>query len=270
MAETLHKIDGRLEAKLGENTSIKLIGLGGVGSIIARYLSIYLASLNQNLRLVLIDGDSFESGNASRMLFSGYGNKAAVIRSELLPQFTDSYLSLIAIQEFVTTSNVARLIHNGDIVILAVDNHATRKLVSDFCRTTLEDINLISGGNDGIGHDANQRSTRGTYGNCQVYMRRAGQDLSAPLTRYHPEIQTPADKNPADKSCTELVPSVPQILFANLAAASAMLNAFWLYCCDGLHYSELAFDIADGLMRPCLSLSGGYRQPGQPDGGVSK
>jgi len=250
MDETAHKIDGPLKPVLAEDTSIKLIGLGGVGSIIARYLSIFLASLNLNLRLVLIDGDSFESPNADRMLFSKYGNKAAVIRSELLPRFTDSYLSLIAVQEFVAASNIDRLILNGDIVMLAVDNHATRKLVSDFCRTGLEAVSLISGGNDGIEHTAFNRRTRGTCGNCQIYLRRGGKDLSPALTRYHPEIRKPADRNPVDKSCTELVQSVPQILFANLAAASAMLNAFWLYCCGALHYSELAFDIADGLMRP--------------------
>ncbi len=261
MTETLYKIDGPLKPELAENTSIKLIGLGGIGSIIARYLSIFLASLNLNFRLVLIDGDSFEAGNASRMLFSGYGNKAVLTRAELLPQFIDSYLSLIAVQEFVTTSNVARLIHNGDVVFLAVDNHATRKLVNDFCMTNLEDINLISGGNDGIEHDDNRRGTRGTYGNCQIYMRRAGRDISPSLTRYHPEIREPADKNPVDKGCTELVLSVPQILFANLAAASAMLNAFWLFCCEALHYSELTFDIADGLMRPSISMLERYPRP---------
>jgi molybdopterin/thiamine biosynthesis adenylyltransferase len=250
MDQTPYKIDGPLEPRLAENTSIKLIGLGGVGSIIARNLSIFMASLNLSLRLVLIDGDSFEGPNANRMLFSKYGNKAAVIRAELLPRFTDSYLSLIAVEEFVTASNIDRLILNRDIVMLAVDNHATRKLVSDFCRTELEDVGLISGGNDGIEYEAFNRSTRGTYGNCQIYLRRAGEDLSPALTRYHPEIREPADRNPADKNCAELVQSVPQILFANLAAASAMLNAFWLYCCDALHYSELAFDIADGLMRP--------------------
>jgi hypothetical protein len=43
---------------------------------------------------------------------------------------------------------------------------------------------------------------------------------------------------------------VPQILFANLMTASAILNAVWLYLCGALHYSELCFDIADGVMRP--------------------
>ena len=43
---------------------------------------------------------------------------------------------------------------------------------------------------------------------------------------------------------------MPQILFANLATASAMLNAFFLHTCRHLDYPELCFDIADGLMRP--------------------
>ena len=51
------------------------------------------------------------------------------------------------------------------------------------------------------------------------------------------------------------VASVPQILFANLMTASALLNALWLHLCGALHYSELVFDIAEGLMQP-LALPG--------------
>ncbi|HYT91899.1 MAG TPA: hypothetical protein VEL76_24510 [Gemmataceae bacterium] len=29
-----------------------------------------------------------------------------------------------------------------------------------------------------------------------------------------------------------------------------MLNALWLYLCGALHYSELALDVAEGLMHP--------------------
>ena len=43
---------------------------------------------------------------------------------------------------------------------------------------------------------------------------------------------------------------VPQIVFANLMVASTMLNTLWLYLCGGLHYGEVAFDIAEALMRP--------------------
>ena len=87
-------------------------------------------------------------------------------------------------------------------------------------------------------------------GHVQIFRRERGRDLSPHLGAYHPEIANPVDRLPTDVSCTEAILSVPQILFANLAAASSMLNALWLHLCDRLHYSELAFDIADGKMQP--------------------
>jgi len=243
-----------LKPRLPEGACVKLIGLGGVGSIVARYLAVYLASLDQDIRLVMVDGDAFEPSNATRMLFSGTGNKAEVVRDELAGRFADSLLSLVAVPSYVEAGNLARLIHDSDIVLLAVDNHATRKLVGEFCAAQLANVCLISGGNDGVEDDATGRPRRGTYGNCQVYLRRGGEDLSPTLTRYHPEIERPADHAPSEKSCTELVASVPQLLFANLMTAAAILNAFWLHACGALHYGELAFDIADGLMRPVLPL----------------
>lgn len=240
-----------LHPRLPKNVSVKLVGLGGVGSIVARYGAVFLAAQHQNVKLVLIDGDHFEPSNASRMLFGECGNKAQVVRQELGPRFIHSKLSIIAIPEYVTPENIGRLIRNRDIVLLCVDNHATRKLVSDHC-AKLKDVCLISGGNDGMGKDSSGKVRRGTYGNTQVYLRRRGKDLTPSLSRYHPEIANPADKLPGDLNCTELVLSQPQILFANLATASAILNALLLHLSDALHYAELSFDIAEGLMRPTI------------------
>ena len=64
------------------------------------------------------------------------------------------------------------------------------------------------------------------------------------------KFDKPRDRLPTDKGCADLIASVPQLLFANLATASAMLNALLLYLSGVLHYSECCFDIADGLMRP--------------------
>lgn len=238
-----------LQPDLPEGSTVKVIGLGGVGGIVARYGAMFLASLDRGIRLVLIDGDAFEPSNATRMYFSGCGNKAEVTRTDLLPRFADSRMTLAAIPEFVSPQNVERLVREGDIVLCCLDNHASRKLIGDHC-ATLQNVCLISGGNDGVGPDATGRVLRGTYGNVQIFWRHKGEELTPSLTRYHPEIQTPADRLPTDVSCTELVASVPQVLFANLATASAMLNALWLHLCDALHYGELCFDIADGLMRP--------------------
>ncbi|MFQ5506608.1 MAG: hypothetical protein ACE5F1_17700, partial [Planctomycetota bacterium] len=146
--------------------------------------------------------------------------------------------------------NILRLIQEDDIVILAVDNHATRRLVDRHC-AGLRSVCLISGGNDGVGEDSTGRRTRGTFGNVQVYIRRDGEDRSPSLSRYHREVEHPPDRLPTEVSCTEMLARVPQLLFTNLMSAAAILNAFYLYLCgDALHYSELCFDIADGVMNP--------------------
>ena len=82
----------------------------------------------------------------------------------------------------------------------------------------------------------------------EVQAEIAGDDPS--LTAHHPEIEHPADVLPTDVSCTEAMQSVPQILFTNLATASAMLNAFFLETCDTRTYAEICFDVAEGLMAP--------------------
>lgn len=251
--------------RLVSGSAIKVIGAGGVGGILVRYLAVFLAATGRDSRLFVIDGDRFEAGNASRMLFRSFGNKAAVLVEELRPHFAGTGLALAAIEEYVGPANLDRLVRAGDIVFLAVDNHATRKLVSDHC-AALDEVALFSAGNDGVGEEGGV-FRRGTYANVQIHVRRGGRDLTPPLTRWHPEIATPSDRPPTDPHCTDLVASVPQVLFANLAAAGLALNAFLLFVSragepatepgaglGALHYAELAVDIADGLMRPILPV----------------
>src|ERR1035437_8353832 len=242
-----------LKPKLTKNCSVKIIGLGGVGSIVARYGAVFLASLQQNSQLLLTDGDKFEPSNASRMIFGRHGNKAMVVRNELAPRFSNSRLSIMRIPSYITQKNINQLIHPKDIVILCVDNHATRKLVNDHC-AKLKNICLISGGNDGVGKDSSGTVRRGTYGNVQIYLRKNGKDLTPSLSAYHPEIANPKDKPPNELSCTELVVSKPQILFSNLAVASGMLNTLMLYLSGQLPYSELGFDISKGRAWPSVPI----------------
>ena len=237
---------------LARHRALKVIGLGGVGGIVARYAAVWLAGLDEELPLVLVDGDAFEPRNARRMLFRRCGNKAAVLAEELSEHLGDA-LSIVAVEEYVGPDNVERLVRGGDLVLLAVDNHATRKLVGDRC-AALDDACLISGGNDGVGPDASGRVLRGTYGNVQIHWREGGRDRTPPLDRMHPEIARPADRRPDEASCGELLAAVPQILFTNLAAASAMLNALRAYLDGELRYAEACFDVLDALMRPVLPL----------------
>lgn len=215
---------------------IKVIGVGGIGCALLPHLARYLQAKGEAARLTLVDGDAFEAQNADRQPFSHLGNKAKVKAVELAQQFEG--LSFRAVTEYVTRENVETTIGSGDVVFLGVDNHATRRVVSDRCQR-LAEVTLISGGNDY------------TDGNVQVYLRREDRDVTLPLTRFHPEIADPRDRSPHELSCEELSrEAAPQLLFANLAVASAMLNAF--YACDvgKLQYGEVYLDVLEGRANP--------------------
>jgi len=214
---------------------IKAIGIGGIGCALLPFLCRYLQYSGDKARITLIDGDRFERSNAARQAFSGLGNKAEVKTRELAREY--EALAFRAQPEYVTEDNVARLIGEGEVVFLMVDNHATRHLVSRHA-SSLADLSLISGGND--------------YedGNVQVYIRQQGLDLTPSLARYHPEIAAPQDRNPAGLSCEELMAAgAPQLLFANLMVASLMLNAFYALRQGVLNYSEVYLDIVQNVCR---------------------
>jgi hypothetical protein len=234
---------------LADDSRLKVIGLGGIGCVVLQYLTVFLKSLDRPVRLTLIDGDRFEVANGGRMVFQKVGNKAEVKAAETAAWLGASDVTVTAVPQYVAADNVEKLVRSGDHVFLCVDNHPTRKLVSEHCGR-LADVALFSGGNEGV---APPRE-RGTYGNVQVYLRRAGRDLTAPLTRFHPEIANPKGKLPTEMSCAELAVSTPQILFTNLAVAGALLNAFFAFTCGRLHYQEVKLDVLEARMLPQFPL----------------
>ena len=245
-----HDNEASLICDLAPNSRIKVIGLGGIGCIVLNYLAIFLKSLRQPMRLVLIDGDQFEPGNAYRMAFGTLGNKAQVKAAETVAMLGESDVTVAAVPEFIGLDNLQRLVLPGDHVLLCVDNHATRRLVSEHC-AAISDVVLISGGNDGV----DPPGQRGTYGNVQIAIRRAGREVTVPITRYHPEIAGATGKLPGQQECGEMVTSTPQILFTNLAVASVMLNALFGYACGRLSYQEVQFDILEARMLPQFPLA---------------
>jgi hypothetical protein len=248
--------DQPLVCRFPEDARIVLVGLGGVGGALLLPLVIFLRSLYVALRLVLVDGDTFQPRDASRQAFVEVGNKAEVKAAETLPWLEHSQISVVAVDQFLKPDNIGRIIREGDFVLLCVDNHETRKLVSDHCRT-LPNVTLVSGGNDGV----NPPRERGTYGNVQIAVRQQGRDLTAPLTKYHPEIAQPKGKLPHEQGCGEAAPANQQIYVTNLAVASAMLNALFALICGRLAYQEVKFDILDARMLPQFELPVEQRPP---------
>jgi molybdopterin/thiamine biosynthesis adenylyltransferase len=193
-------------------TGIVVVGLGGVGSILIERLCRFLNFSNEAPpHILLVDGDEYEIKNYERQEFTRLGNKADIKAGELSMKFNK--LIIDAWEDYIDEGNVSDVIESGNIVFMCVDNHKTRKIISNYCKT-MEDITLISGGNDL------------TDGNVQFYVRENGKDLTCDLCKYHPEIANPEDKLPTEMSCEELSMSEPQLYFANLGVATIMC---WTY-----------------------------------------
>jgi hypothetical protein len=237
-ADHVRGLTSRLQGR-----SIKLVGLGGVGSPVAQALTQFLGVSAPGTTLFLIDGDSFEERNRARVAFQGGGNKA-VSKAQELTTTCHSGVAIVPVPKFVTPYNVHRLLGERDVVLSAVDNHSTRRCLSNRCRR-LRDIVLISAGNDGIEH-----GREGTFGNVMIYERVSGRDVTSPLTKYHREIARPRDKRPDEMGCMAIALSSPQLLFTNLAAAAAMLGTFYAWLTGRVNYEEVFFDIALARMQP--------------------
>lgn len=211
---------------------IVIIGLGGVGSMLCDNLSRYLNHLNvPGICVALVDGDHYEQKNSARQTFTRLGDKASVKCAEMGYKFNG--ISFTDYNEYINESNVAKLISENSIVFLCVDNHISRKIISDHCQT-LNNVTVISGGNEY------------TDGNVQFFKRKGGTNLTANLTEYHPEIEFPEDQSPEDMSCEELSQSEPQLLFTNLTVATIMC---WMFYSDHMQkdvtkHGEVYFDIS--------------------------
>jgi hypothetical protein len=75
-----------------------------------------------------------------------------------------------------------------------------------------------------------------------------------PLTQLHPEIRHAEGPLPGGPDCGQLAQSSPQILMANVAVASHLLNAFFAWSCGRLEYQEVQFDILEGRAVACFPL----------------
>jgi len=227
-----------------ECINIKIIGLGGIGSILSEKICRFLNYLNNfESHIKLIDGDSYEPKNFERQDFMMLGNKSKVKMEELRKKFNN--LDINFVSQFLNDDNISSYIYNNDIVFVCVDNHKTRRIVSDYC-STLSNIILISGGNEY------------TDGNVQIYVRYNDVDITPKVTDYHPEIINAQDNHPDDLSCEELAQSDPQLYFTNLGVATIMCWAFYnIVVLKDYTYSEIYFDIKT------MSASSKIRKPKQ-------
>jgi len=211
--------------------NIKIIGLGGIGSILVERLCRFLnySQADTSFNITLIDGDEYEDKNYERQEFMRLGNKAEIKTNELKMKYSNLVIDYIT--DYINTDIISGVINEKDIIFLCVDNHKTRMIVSNYCKT-LNDAILISGGNELID------------GNVQIFVRKGGVDLTPDLCAYHPEIANPTDRSPEEMSCEELSKSEPQLYFTNLSVATIMCWAYYnVVVKQNINASEVYFDI---------------------------
>lgn len=198
--------------------NVVVVGVGGIGSALIEPLCRWVqfsVDSKEPITVKLVDGDVYEPKNLERqrMVWDDVRKNKAEVHARNLADMFDG-LVIEAVPEYVNETNIESIIEDGDVVMIGVDNHVTRKMIADYCQT-LDNVTVISGGNEL------------TDGNVIVFVREEGKNLTANLPDYHPEIQNPPDKHPEDLSCEDLLEVHPQLLFMNLQIATLMLIALY-------------------------------------------
>ncbi len=201
---------------------IKVIGAGGIGTILldnlCRYLNYYTPLITETseisqddllFTITIIDGDTYEDRNRNRQTFTSLGNKAETKALEMLRKFEN--LEIYHISQYVNSVNINEIIEEGDIILLCVDNHDTRRLFAQKI-ARMDNVILISGGN---GYET---------GDALTCIRKDGENLTPAITEYHPEIEEGDGQHPETLGCEQLHNVAPQLILANMGAA-------WLICC---------------------------------------
>jgi hypothetical protein len=78
--------EGRLIPVLPDPVIVKVVGLGGVGSILLPYLALYLRSTGNSVRLVLVDGDTFDPTTNTKRMFFNEGQDLTVAIEKYHPE----------------------------------------------------------------------------------------------------------------------------------------------------------------------------------------
>lgn len=118
------------ECALLRQKTVLVAGCGGLGG----YLIEMLLRLGVG-EIRAADGDRFEASNLNRQLLSApgvLGRPKADVAAERA-KAVNPEVRFVAVPEFVTEKNVARLVRGCDAVLDALDNIASRKLLARAC-----------------------------------------------------------------------------------------------------------------------------------------
>jgi len=237
---------------------VLVIGAGGVGSILSRGIAMTLEFRAPGSGLIIVDGDSYEPKNRERQMFTGMGNKAIVLASELAQ--TAEHTAIIPLPKWVVAETpeveeeleegetaqgkiaAIDLLDEGDVVFCVVDNFKARKDIFDAAKK-FNNIDVFTGGNDDQ-----------LYGSIYHYQRKNGEEVTLHPSEMHPEYVNPPDRNPGELSCQERaeIEGGTQLLAVNMGVAAWLLARAHKTIFEEQEdsESEIYFDMAVGLSQP--------------------
>jgi molybdopterin/thiamine biosynthesis adenylyltransferase len=201
---------------------VSVIGLGGIWSYFWKAACRTITfTKNAPHSVSLVDGDQFSFSNLERQDMTEEDEakmKAYVYKERIDRGFPR--LKATMVPEFVTKKNIGKIIQPNTIVPFLVDNHKTRKLVSEYVRENarkLKNVAVITAANDEF------------TANAHLHLVLGGKEITSAMDKCHPEIDKPADKNPGDLTCEERarLPGGGQTSNANMWAASLAHNYLW-------------------------------------------
>jgi len=123
------------------NSKVLVVGVGGLGSPIAFYLT--AAGIGT---IGLVDNDKVELSNLQRQILHSTSRigVAKVSSGQKLLNDLNSDVKIIPYEQTLTKDNVLNIIKDYDVVVAAVDNLQTRYLLNQACIN--KNIPLVEGG----------------------------------------------------------------------------------------------------------------------------
>jgi hypothetical protein len=144
---------------------------------------------------------------------------------------------VVPVGRFIGKTDLEEMFMDGDVVLIAADNHSIRRLVQDRA-LELKNAVVINAGNEL------------SDGNVQLFVREDGVNMTPPITFMHPEIEFKSAEDRAAMTCQQAaaLPGGGQLILANQQAAAWMLAALWRWHTNEWEtgWTELVFDLRKG------------------------
>lgn len=215
-----------LQLKVKEKLNIHVIGAGGTGGYAISYLARLLAGGDHVIHVY--DGDMVEGKNLKRQNFAlaDLDKNKAVAICESVRKTVHQAPTMVVHDSYITDKDelMVEMISELEadqslIVVLAVDNVATRRLVNDMVMNDLVQAQIptivFDSGND------NQGGQVALYANAPVTWKPpigdATKGMLQTMLQLFPDIDKIEDTNPGlVQNCAENAESEPQAMMANV------------------------------------------------------